>query len=285
MTIVADIAGTTEPSFKIKGFDAITTDAIFKNIEGLELSVNGGNAQYIDIAAGKATIDGASARWITNSAAFTKRLIGAWVIGNNQNGLLIGTTFPASTTVHAYIMRRRSDGVIDHGFHTSATQTTFTDGSSNIWDLRLHMSFLTGAASVGAFFQTGNEVTYASSLTDQTVNIPTTATLYTLSIPQGINNLKAVISVTWGVLTGGTPPNAIQFWLSDPKTTDQAPSTGLNNGVSTIYGTTPVAGYTSAIPMIITTDTSARIRARASQVSNGTTLIVTRGFIHPRGMY
>ncbi|MBW4692187.1 MAG: hypothetical protein KME27_10520 [Lyngbya sp. HA4199-MV5] len=257
----------------------LTTDAQFLLVEGLECSQNGSNPQYVDLTAGKAAIDVQGVRYTVTSAAFTKRLNAAWAIGTNAGGLLTGSSFPASTTLHCYVMRRRSNGVVDHGFHTSATQTTFTDGSSNVWDLRLHMSLLTDATQMVPIDQNGNEVTFRTPYSDVSTGIPTTATLYTLSVPTGIA-LKAKLDVFWGRQSS---TGNLYFWLSDPASPDLTITTSVFNGYSSAFATTPAAFITASVPYVVGTNTSAQVRCKANAVSGVNTQLLTRGYFHPRG--
>ncbi len=281
-----NLLGTTEADFKVGGSSAgksvLTTDSNFSIIQGLEASVNAGNTQYLDTAIGKATIDSNGIPYVVTSAAFTKRLNAAWAIGTNAGGLLTGSSFPASTTLHSYVMRRRSDGTVDHGYHTSAAQTTFVDGSSNTWDLKWHWSFTTGASSINAFKQIGDECLLDVAVGDVTANIPTTGTLYTMTgVPNGVTGLKVKGYAQWGVLT--SPITTIYFILSSPHVADVAPSVAAQTGISNIYGTTPASGFTSTVPFEIVANSSRQIRARASAVSNFNTYLFTTGYIHPRG--
>lgn len=260
---------------------AVTTaqDQSFSLVQGLEFSQNSGNVQYVDITPGKATVDALGVRYPVTSAAFTKRLNAAWAIGTNAGGLLTGTSFPASTTLHCYVMRRRTDGTVDHGFHTSAAQSTFTDGSSNIWDLQLHMSLITDATQVVPIDHIGNEVTFRTPFADVSAGIPITATLYTLSVPTGIS-VRAKLDVFWGrqSATGN-----LFFWLSDPASPDVTITTSVFNGYSSAFATTPAGFTTATVPYTVRTNTSSQVRCKANAIGGVNTQFLTRGYFHPRG--
>ncbi|MBW4469320.1 MAG: hypothetical protein KME45_03550 [Stenomitos rutilans HA7619-LM2] len=276
-----DLASTTEADLKIGGpggKSVLTTDAQFLLVEGCECSVNGSNTQYLDLTSGKAIVDVQGVRYVVTPAAFTKRLNAAWAIGTNAGGLLTGSSFPASTTLHCYIMRRRSDGTVDHGFHTSATQSTFTDGSSNVWDLRLHMSITTQSSSIRPIKQNGGLVQYLTPVTDITAVIGTTASLYTLSVVTGIK-VRPLCKAHLGTQASS---GYTFYYFSDPDCVDIAPDSSTQSGNTGAFMVGAYL-YTTAAPIeYIYCNTSAQIRGRASATASNT-IITTFGYIHPRG--
>ena len=85
---------------------------------------------------------------IVLTSALTKRLDGAWTVGNNNGGVDTGSDGTANAFYYLWIIKRSDTGVVDALFSTSATSPTMptnydrkqrvgwtrTDGSSNFLD-------------------------------------------------------------------------------------------------------------------------------------------------------
>jgi hypothetical protein len=262
-------------SATLNGKPALTTDSTFSVVQGLECSVNSGNTQYLDIAAGKATIlDNLGVRHTVSPTAFTLRLTATWVAGNNQGKLASGS-LAASTWYFVYLMRKRVDGTLDYIISASNSLTTYTDGSSNVWDLSMIMQILTTSGSaIDDFVQQGNEITWKIPKLIYNANAATTSALITTNTPSGL-----ITKAKLGIVAGTLASNAVlSLWVRDPATTDSAAS-NVNRDAFSAGGTRSIS---SAEPF---TNVSSQVRIRADAVSDSqTTLIYDKGFHCARGV-
>jgi len=181
------------------------------SIYGCGLS-NDGTApnSVLDVAACQAT-DSTNAHYISGSA-FTKSTAGAWASGTGSNGMGNGLTITASTWYHVFAIINSSN--YDVYFDTSITAANKPSGTTYF---RYIGSFKTDASShILAFSQAGQYFYWTSAPTDLSSGAATTATLFTLSVPPGINTIPLMLfnagasSFIWSPLIGSTYPNGSQ---------------------------------------------------------------------------
>jgi hypothetical protein len=250
--------------------------------EGLTLSRNATNpTTHIDIAAGRAVLEYSSNRYICiRSSSYTKRLDATWASGNGNGGRFSGS-LAANTWYHVFLMRNLT-GSIEFGFDTSVTGANKPTG----WQVRRIGSVRTdGSSQIIDFVQVGNVFYWASEREDVRTAIGTTATLYTLSVPIGIN-IEAIVRIASGNPASG---NAAGILLSSPLISDQAPSrlgggpASVECGFSNTVGN-PIEFEQSATETLLT-NSSAQIRARSTYSGSysNNPRIGTIGWYDPRG--
>jgi hypothetical protein len=152
--------------------------------EGLTLGNNATNPTYaIDIQPGYALLtQTATYRRVTRlSSVMTKRLDQAWVAGTGNGGNIVGTV--SNGTWHTFLVQNDTTGVVDVMFDSSAIGANIPTG----WSFRRIGSFLRAAGSITPFKQFGDVFQYNTYIVDMAgVAVPTTQTLYTVSVPSGI---------------------------------------------------------------------------------------------------
>lgn len=237
-------------------------------IYGLTLSNNVTDATNdIDIAAGSA-VDSTGTASMLLASSLTKRLDAAWVVGTNQGGLDTGSI--ANITYHIYLIRRPDTGVVDACFSASASAPT-TGGAipAAYTQYRRIGSIRRDSGAIRLFDQYGDFFQLKVPVNDVATAISTTATLFALTVPNGIK-----VEAKLNVYMYNT--SAVYVLLTSPDQTDTLPSSTIFthlNGSAGIYG----GGY--ALPM---TNTSGQIRARSSAAATAF-FVVTNGWIDKRG--
>lgn len=246
-------------------------------IDGLVTSRNSGTpTTKLDVAAGEC-LDSTNAVRIKIGSALTKRTGGAWVAGNDANGMGNGLTIANSTWY--YVFAVIVNGVHDVYFDTSSGAANKPTGTSYY---RLIGFFKTdGSAQIIAFTQDSDFWQWASFGQDISVNNPGTAAVTrTLNAPPGLNVIARII-VSYANL-GASGSGAA--YISDLATTDVAsvPSAGASH---TVLAATAAGGVVYANSQIdIRTNTSAQIRSRLSYSdANVQFIISTLGWSWNRG--
>ncbi len=243
---------------------------------GLVLSNDSGTPNtVIDISAGAATSDDGTV--IMPLAAFTKSTGSTFTVGSGNGCLDIGTV-ASSTWYHVFVIERTDTGNVDVLCSTSASPTFPT----NYTVKRRVGSFKTdGSSNILAFLQVGNAFLWVTPVLDiNTSTLGASAALQTLgSVPPGVNvqpicrvsvsNAAAARVLLTSAAAGGESDQAPD--TVDPFST--APGWDFDQTTSTI-----AQGTKNADCPFLVTDTSQRIRARASAAST-TLAIVTRGYI------
>jgi hypothetical protein len=208
-------------------------------------------------------------------AGITKKISGAWIAGDQNNGMGAGLTIAPSTWYH--VILANNNGSAEVYFDTSVTGANRPAGITDTKVRRIG-SFLTDASSnILPFSQRGDEFLWPTSVNDVSVsNLPGAAggTLFPLTVPTGV----AVMARIRGNMTNATGNTALM--ITSPDETDQTPASG--SGTTT--ASNPTAGVVAgtAFTVDVRTNTSAQIRARAS--AGSTTLrIATYGWYDRRG--
>lgn len=237
-------------------------------LAGFTLSNDGTSPNTVlDVAAGQCA-DSTNAVLI-NGTAFTKSISGAWVAGTGQNGMGVGLTATASTWYHVFAIINNTN--YDVYFDTSITGANAPAGTTAL--RRLGSIKLDGSVHILAFVQFGDEFLWKTGPTDVSVTSQTTsAVLYTLSVPPGIQTRARVRT------SGGGPASAYSVLLTSPDETDQAPS--ISGVPYTFLG---AANATNGAEALVRTNTSQQIRARASAALSSEFQIQTYGWFDDRG--
>lgn len=134
-------------------------------------------------------------------------------------------------------------------------------------------AIIRSGAAIKTFTQIGDAFRLAVPTPDVAVaNLGTTATNYTLTVPDG-GRVTALFMATMSHLAGGTA-----VLIASPDDADDAPS--LSAGYASLAN--EVAGQYQAGHFAIGTNTLGQIRARSTAADTALG-IVTRGWIDPRG--
>lgn len=153
-------------------------------LTGLTLSNNGTDiANDIDIAAGFAA-DSTNVTIMQLSAALTKRLDAAWVVGNGNGGLDTGSV--GDNTYHVFLIQRLDTGVVDVLFSLSATAPTMPP---NYTLFRRIGSIVRQDSAIVPFWQDGDIFQWQGGFQDQTLtgqSIDIAWALIDLTVPVGI---------------------------------------------------------------------------------------------------
>jgi len=178
-----------------------------------------------------------------------------------------------------FILYNDSTGVVDFGFDTSATAANRPSGYS----ARMIGSILTdGSSNILDFIQAKDTFEWKTEIQDYRGAIPTTATLYTVSVPP-IAGIMAIVRIAAGLPTSA---NTNAILISSPLIADQAP--GVQGAgpasVESYYASLIItAQYTQSVVERVWTNTG-QVRARASVGTySSNPRIATIGYVHPRG--
>lgn len=115
------------------------------------------------------------------SFPITKQLTVAWAPGNNSGGLFSGTA--ANTTYHMFVIFNPITGAVDAGFDTSVLAANRPVG----WLAKRVGSIIRRGNNILKFFQLGHYFELDVRVADlQDVYVPTTPTLYALTVPTGL---------------------------------------------------------------------------------------------------
>lgn len=239
-------------------------------LAGLTVSNNGADAvNDLDIAVGVA-MDSTQSRLLLLSAGLTKQLDALWVVGTNKGGLDTGVI--ADTSYHVYLIQRVDTGVVDVIFSASAAAPTLP---ANYTLFRRIGSLTRSAGAVIAFTQLGDEFLLTTVVaSSSTVNPGTNAVLAVMTkVPTGVK-----MRVLANLRVNDTTPASAVVLVTSPDQTDTVPSVSL-------FTTIGSADHKEAdVPIQVRTDTSARVRFRAS-ASDANVLVrfMTVGWIDRRG--
>ena len=233
---------------------------------GLTLSNNGVDATNdIDVAAGEcastATAAGDRARLILG--ALTKRLDATWVTGTNQGGRTSSQAIADGTW---FVFAVRVAGVDDVAFDTSVTGANLIADHAATHVRRIG-SIVRAAGAIRGFTQRDKLFQWKTPLVDMTTTNPgTAAVLQTMTVPTGI-------PVIWrgaGVLVV-IDTSQVGVLLTDPATTDTAPSTSLAH-----LSSGNQAGNQLEVSFLeVGTNTSGQLRYRLSGSNANITVVLS----------
>jgi uncharacterized protein DUF5907 len=246
---------------------ATVSPALLPNyLSGLTLSTAGPSSTFT-IAAGGAS-DTTNTALMSLASAYTKTTA-SWAVGSTNGGLDTGA-IANSTWYHVYLIERTDTGVVDVLFSTSASSPTMPTNYTLF--RRIGAMKTDGSARWTLFTQIGDRFLWSAMVTDvAVVNQSTTAILYPLTTPAGIQTIALVRA------NAASASGTIGVLLSSPSESDQAPTTAtlcslINAG----------AGTRTAGEFQIITDTSRQVRARGT-ASSISMEIDTYGWIDTRG--
>lgn len=252
----------------ITALTALTTPisllALRSYLAGCGMSTAGSSAT-MSIAAG-AAMDSTNAYLMQLSAI--AKTTSAWAVGTGNGGLDTGT-IANSTWYHFYVVRRPDTGVVDVLFSTNATTPTLPTNYTQY--RRIGSGKTNGSAQWTSFVQVGDYFHWLSPVADvNTVGLGTSTTLYTLSVPPGVQVQARLQATVTHAAVGGA------VYINTPAANDEAVNTGR------LSLSSPVGGQIVAGQFDVLTDTSAQIQVVA--LSSSTSFSVgTQGWTDTRG--
>ena len=202
----------------------------------------------------------------------------SWAVsnGNNANGFSGGTTLPANSTIHFFAIMK-SDGSSISSFASTSTTPTLPSSHTGGFYRRI-FSLTTDGAGALMTINTVTEIgggaiicfwsTIIKSI--DVTNLGTSATLYSMSVPQGIKVLA--------FLRQGTNNNGWTIIVTSPDQTDVAPTGAFNTtpGYNVSVGVSGTQQPIATFPVL--TNTSGQVRARSTAASTAL-CIYTDGWI------
>jgi hypothetical protein len=246
------------------------TNIIRSYLAGLALSTAGSSATFA-VAPGVAA-DSTNADMMALAAAISKTT-GPWGVGFGNGSLDSGTIAP-NTWYHCFLIKRLDTLVVDVLVSLSAATPSMP---TNYTLFRRIGAMKTNASSQWTkFVQLGDEFLWDVPAGD-TANfgIGTTATLFTLSVPTGVQVLAMIRIILQNASSAGhyavatSPDESIQTVLS-------------GSGININIGVQGVAGNGNATQLTIRTNTSSQIRVVAD-ASSSPIWINTNGWLDRRG--
>lgn len=247
------------------------------HIFGLTMSYVG--ATTFSVALGEAASEGGTRLGLTLSSSLTKGL-SAWAAGTGAGSLDTGA-IAANTWYHVHLIATADGVAVDVLLSLSATAPTMPAGYTarrRIGSLRAN-----GSSQITPFVQLGDDFFLNTPVNDVVANpIPTTATLYPLSVPSGV---RVTAHLTAQQLAPTS--NFIGVLLTSPDTADVTPGaaanppTGPYNVGAQLYSTGSIGG--EMLSLRVRTDTSGRIRVRANAANSNPLYVYTYGWTDDRG--
>ena len=230
-------------------------------------------------APGEAASEGGTRSAIILSAPMNKGL-GTWSPGSGGGSLDVGA-IAVNTWYHVHLISSADGNTVDVLLSLSATAPTMPAGYTarrRIGSLRTN-----GASQITPFVQLGDDFFLNAPVNDVVANpIPTTATLYPLSVPSGVRVTAHITAQQLAPVS-----NLIGVLLSSPDTADvtpgasSSPPTGPYNVGAQLYSTGSIPGEMTSLR--VRTDASGRIRVRASATNSNPLYVYTYGWTDDRG--
>ena len=236
-------------------------------IDGLTLATAGSSTTFT-VAAGEAA-DSTNVDLLSLVAAWSKTTA-AWTVGNNGGALDTGA-IAASTWYHVFLIKRVDTGVVDVLISLSPTAPTLP--SSYTLFRRIGAMLTTASSQWAGFVQLGDEFLMGAVADVAVANLSTTAQLYALTVPTGIQ----VHALLRSMASGSATPIVLISSPDEPVTAANVPS---GNRTSTPPVASSFAGTQATIS--VRTNTAGQIRAVANLASTSLT-VVTYGWIDTRG--
>ncbi|CAI9417352.1 hypothetical protein ANOBCDAF_03955 [Pleomorphomonas sp. T1.2MG-36] len=243
------------------------------HIFGLTMSYVG--AATFAVAAGEAASEGGTRAAIVLPTAMNKGL-GAWSTGPGGGSLDVGA-IAANTWYHVHLISSADGNTVDVLLSLSASAPSMPAGYTarrRIGSVRTN-----GSSQITPFAQLGDDFFWDAPVGDVAINpIPTTATLYTLSVPSGV---RVAANVTAQQIA--TTTNFVGALLSSPDTADAAPGAANNPPTGPFNVGTNLNISGSMVSLRLRTDTSGRIRIRANSANSNPLYVYTYGWTDDRG--
>jgi hypothetical protein len=243
-----------------------TSSALRGYLGGLTLSTSGSSASFA-VAAGVATSSDTTTSM--NLSSSYSKTTSAWAVGSGTGSLDTGS-IANNAWYHVFLIERTDTGVVD--VLVSLSPTTPTLPASYTKQRRIGSMKTDGSSHWILFHQLGDEFIWDSIVNDANgANPGTSGTLYTLSVPTGVQ-VSATVSITWFNVS-----STVYVQVSSPDIAAPSVSGQLQANLFSQDSTHPAS---TVYP--VRTNTSAQIRATASGAS-GSLYFNTVGWIDHRG--
>jgi hypothetical protein len=243
-------------------------------------SLSGGQLAYVStttysVTPGYAAAEGGSPASIALATSLTKSL-SAWAAGAGAGSLDMGVV-AANTWYHVHLIANAAGSAVDVLLSLSPTAPTMPAGYTSrrrIGSIRTNAS-----KQITSFVQIGDDFFWTVPVADLSINpIPTTATLYALSVPSGVS---VTANLTAQQLAIGT--NYIGALLSPPDVPDIAPGAAANPPTGPFNVGVNLTMVGSMVSLRVRTDTASHIRVRANATNSNPLYVYTYGWTDDRG--
>jgi hypothetical protein len=271
VTVAPGSGARVDGTCTITGSGTCTVTPVIRgHIAGLTLST-GGSSSTFSISPGVAT-DSTSSDTLVQASGFNKTT-SSWAVGSGSIGSLDTGPIANNTGYHVFIIKRPDTGVVD--YLTSLSPTAPTLPTNYTLFRRIGSLRTNGAAQWVSFTQLGDEFLWLTPIYDvQNANPGTTPTLYSLTVPAGVQ-VNALVNIGFT----NTVSTAVSALVSSPDMGVQAAGSPVWNVTVSCL----VAGLYNSAQGNIRTNTSGQVRAVASTASSNGLLITTYGWIDRRG--
>lgn len=266
--VAGGVAGVASYNGRNGAVTAVHNDVPVRGyLTGVTLSTAGSSASFA-VAPGVAT-DSTFASMMALASSLTKTT-SAWAVGSGNGGLDTGS-IANSTWYHVFLIQRTDTGVVDVLISTSATAPTMPTNYTLF--RRIGSMKTNGSAQWTRFFQLGDEFIWDIPVVDVNGSAygTTSGILTTLTVPTGVQ-VNAVFAY---VAVYVSASSFILVTAVDQVNAPAASSSAYDTAVQSTLAFT-------ALQMERRTDTSARIRERASDATP-TRTIITKGWFDTRG--
>jgi hypothetical protein len=244
---------------QLQAGDLLTLPAGFLRgqIDGLVLST-AGSSTTLSYAAGccRDSTDAAS----LTLAAGTKLLAATWALGSGSNGLDTGAV-ANSTWYHVWAISKAGGANPDILFSLSATAPTMPS-TAYVLKRRIGAVKTDGSGKITLFHQMGDTFLWDAGVQDVNTTVGATATLFTCTVPTGVQ-VSALLDSLFGTA---------YVLITSPDQSDEAPTGFICTLSSSAQGG----------PLPIRTNTSAQLRVRGNGAGKSIQWR-TIGWIDPRG--
>jgi hypothetical protein len=214
-------------------------------------------------------VDSTNAVVMNQTATFTKSTAGSWTAGSGNNGMGVGLTITTATWYHVFEIL--NGGLIDYYFDTSVSAANAPAGTTAF---RRIGSFKTdGSSHIISYTQSTDAFIWGTVVSEQNTTVPSSATLIVLGgVPTGVSVQARIRGLA--SFSGGNGSVLIQSPF-ETSTTPQAPSGNADSGGLT--------GAFTDFNILVVTNTSAQVRWSAQSSATTTGILITFGWIDPRG--
>jgi hypothetical protein len=199
---------------------------------------------------------------LITTAGITKSTAGAWVVGNNGNGMGTGLTIGNNTTYHVFLAV--IGGATDVFFDTSLTAAN--KPASTTAFVRVASFTTDGSAHINPYVQIDRKFIYAQPLNNYSANPgDNLAHTVTLTVPLGI--------VVDALVQGAYQGNAGEYAYLSALFQTNVSASANNCSVQIATVSTSVAWIENVV-----TNTSGQIRIRISNFTSSLVVINTHGY-------
>jgi hypothetical protein len=180
---------------------SVPAPVIYNYLGGLTLA-NDATPTVIDVATGTAASDDNIAM-MTLANAMTKNCNAAWAVGSGNGALDSGSTIPANSWLHVFLIMRTDTGVVDVLVSASATAPTLP---TNYTKKRRIGSIKAVSSVIQTFAQYGDEFIWPNVSTWDVSNAAVSAApgnIFSVNVPSGIQCIGVLSIVNNAAASAG----------------------------------------------------------------------------------